>query len=207
MADSRSTRGRFLAGLLGSPPPGVLHVSVRGERGRTGHVPWYDLARRSSASSRRSTSRIRYASLSELTSKQPGTDFSPPGADRGFSSKGCAALPARRFSTHPRFSSRSRCSGGPAREFARARYHCRAWAFTWCGFERDSRHRDQIIATVVWYTFFSPGSLRRRLDLFYRNRDGVMGNTAAGRPRSRSWLVLVRIDLRNIVVDVMTGAR
>src|SRR5216684_3718839 len=72
---------QVLAGLLAIATPLVfLHVSVRGERGRTGNVPWYDLAAVIIAFVASAYLAIRYASLSELTSKQPWDGLLAAGA-------------------------------------------------------------------------------------------------------------------------------
>jgi TRAP transporter 4TM/12TM fusion protein len=72
---------QVLAGLLAIATPLVfLHVSVRGERGRTGNVPWYDLAAAIIAFVASAYLAIRYASLSELTSKQPWDGLLAAGA-------------------------------------------------------------------------------------------------------------------------------
>src|SRR6266705_3054062 len=61
-----------LAGLLAIATPLVfLHVSAAGERGRAGALPWYDLAAAIAGFAASAYLAIRYASLSELTSKQP----------------------------------------------------------------------------------------------------------------------------------------
>src|SRR5438034_11440905 len=63
---------QVLAGLLAIATPLVfLHVSAGGERGRAGAVPWYDAAAAIAALAASAYLAIRYASLSELTSKQP----------------------------------------------------------------------------------------------------------------------------------------
>src|SRR5712672_1981389 len=63
---------QVLAGLLAIATPLVfLHVSAGGERGRAGAVPWYDLAAAITGFAASAYLAIRYASLSELTSKQP----------------------------------------------------------------------------------------------------------------------------------------
>src|SRR2546429_3552349 len=63
---------QVLAGLLAIATPLVfLHVSAAGERGRAGAVPWYDLAAAIAGFTASAYLAIRYASLSELTSKQP----------------------------------------------------------------------------------------------------------------------------------------
>ncbi|TMH76643.1 MAG: TRAP transporter large permease subunit [Betaproteobacteria bacterium] len=72
---------QVLAGLLAIATPLVfLHVSVRGERGRTGNVPWYDLAAAVIGFAASAYLAIRYASLSELTSKQPWDGLLAAGA-------------------------------------------------------------------------------------------------------------------------------
>jgi len=63
---------QVLAGLLAIATPLVfLHVSAAGERGRAGAVPWYDAAAAVAGCAASAYLAIRYASLSELTSKQP----------------------------------------------------------------------------------------------------------------------------------------
>src|SRR5437763_1432965 len=63
---------QVLAGLLAIATPLVfLHVSAAGERGRAGAVPWYDLVAAIAGFAASAYLAIRYASLSELTSKQP----------------------------------------------------------------------------------------------------------------------------------------
>src|SRR6266568_4578056 len=70
-----------LAGLLAIATPLVfLHVSARGERGRTGDVPWYDLAAAIIGFVAAAYLAARYASLSELTSKQPWDGLLAAGA-------------------------------------------------------------------------------------------------------------------------------
>src|SRR2546425_2271946 len=72
---------QVLAGLLAIATPLVfLHVSARGERGRTGNVPWYDLAAAVIGFAASAYLAIRYASLSELTSKQPWDGLLAAGA-------------------------------------------------------------------------------------------------------------------------------
>ncbi|HEY6239309.1 MAG TPA: TRAP transporter fused permease subunit [Burkholderiales bacterium] len=72
---------QYLAGLLAIATPLVfLHVSARGERGRTGGVPWYDLAAAIAGFAASAYLAIRYASLSELTSKQPWDGLLAAGA-------------------------------------------------------------------------------------------------------------------------------
>src|SRR6266702_1382292 len=72
---------QVLAGLLAIATPLVfLHVSARGERGRTGKVPWYDLAAAIAGFAASAYLAIRYASLSELTSKQPWDGLLAAGA-------------------------------------------------------------------------------------------------------------------------------
>src|SRR5258705_2447878 len=62
---------QYLAGLLAIATPMVfLHVSAGGERGR-GRVPWYDLAAAVAGFAAAAYLAVRYATLSELTSKQP----------------------------------------------------------------------------------------------------------------------------------------
>lgn len=62
---------QYLAGLLAIATPLVfLHVSARGERGRTA-VPWYDLVAAGAGFLAAAYLATRYARLSELTSKQP----------------------------------------------------------------------------------------------------------------------------------------
>src|SRR5258705_98281 len=63
---------QVLAGLLAIATPLVfLHVSAGGERGRAVAVPWYDAAAAIAGFAASAYLAIRYASLSELTSKQP----------------------------------------------------------------------------------------------------------------------------------------
>src|SRR5256885_7488896 len=63
---------QVLAALLAIATPLVfLHVSAAGERGRAGAVPWYDLVAAIAGFAASAYLAIRYASLSELTSKQP----------------------------------------------------------------------------------------------------------------------------------------
>src|SRR5437660_610445 len=63
---------QVLAGLLAIATPLVfLHVSAAGERGRAGAVPWYDAAAAVAGFTASAYLAIRYAGLSELTSKQP----------------------------------------------------------------------------------------------------------------------------------------
>src|SRR6266571_2949905 len=63
---------QVLAGLLAIATPLVfLHVSAAGERGRAGALPWYDLAAAIAGFAASAYLAIRYASLSELTSRQP----------------------------------------------------------------------------------------------------------------------------------------
>src|SRR2546430_16565981 len=63
---------QVLAGLLAIATPLVfLHVSAAGARGRAGAVPWYDLAAAIVGCTASAYLASRYASLSELTSKQP----------------------------------------------------------------------------------------------------------------------------------------
>src|SRR5207247_11279968 len=72
---------QVLAGLLAIATPLVfLHVSARGERGRTGNVPWYDLAAAIIGFLAAAYLAVRYASLSELTSKQPWDGLVAAGA-------------------------------------------------------------------------------------------------------------------------------
>src|SRR6266446_10884891 len=71
---------QVLAGLLAIATPLVfLHVSARGERGRAA-VPWYDLAAAAAGFAAAAYLAIRYASLSELTSKQPWDGLLAAGA-------------------------------------------------------------------------------------------------------------------------------
>jgi TRAP transporter 4TM/12TM fusion protein len=63
---------QYLAGLLAIATPLVfLHVSAGGERGREGGVPWYDLVAAVLGLAAAAYLAIRYATLSELTSRQP----------------------------------------------------------------------------------------------------------------------------------------
>src|SRR5258708_40250346 len=63
---------QYLAGLLAIATPLVfLNFSARGERGRTGPVPWYDAAAAGAGLLAAAYSPIRYASLSPLPPKQP----------------------------------------------------------------------------------------------------------------------------------------
>src|SRR5439155_16607161 len=63
---------QVLAGLLAIATPLVfLHVSAAGERGRADAVPWYDLAAGIIGFLGAAYRPVRYASRSELTSKQP----------------------------------------------------------------------------------------------------------------------------------------
>jgi TRAP transporter 4TM/12TM fusion protein len=71
---------QYLAGLLAIATPLVfLHVSARGERGRAA-VPWYDLAAAAAGFLAAAYLAIRYATLSELTSKQPWDGLLAAGA-------------------------------------------------------------------------------------------------------------------------------
>jgi len=71
---------QVLAGLLAIATPLVfLHVSARGERGRAA-VPWYDLVAAAAGFAAAAYLAIRYASLSELTSKQPWDGLLAAGA-------------------------------------------------------------------------------------------------------------------------------
>jgi len=71
---------QYLAGLLAIATPLVfLHVSARGERGRT-TVPWYDLVAAAAGFLAAAYVAIRYASLSELTSRQPWDGLLAAGA-------------------------------------------------------------------------------------------------------------------------------
>src|SRR5207245_11348106 len=59
---------QVLAGLLAIATPLVfLHVSARGERGRTGQVPWYDLVAAFAGAAAAAYLALRYASPSEPT--------------------------------------------------------------------------------------------------------------------------------------------
>src|SRR6266705_1463579 len=70
-----------LAGLLAIATPLVfLHVSAAGERGRAGALPWYDLVAAIAGFAASAYLAIRYASLSELTSKQPWDGLLAAGA-------------------------------------------------------------------------------------------------------------------------------
>src|SRR5216117_2509974 len=72
---------QVLAGLLAIATPLVfLHVSAAGERGRAGAVPWYDLVAAIAGFAASAYLAIRYASLSELTSKQPWDGLLAAGA-------------------------------------------------------------------------------------------------------------------------------
>src|SRR6266446_8825484 len=63
---------QLLAGLLAIATPLVfLHVSAAGERGGADAAPWYDLAAAIIGFFAAAYLAVRYASLSELTSKQP----------------------------------------------------------------------------------------------------------------------------------------
>src|SRR5216683_3235243 len=72
---------QYLAGLLAIATPLVfLNFSARAERGRTGPVPWYDAAAAAAGFIAAAYLAIRYASLSELTSKQPWDGLLAAGA-------------------------------------------------------------------------------------------------------------------------------
>lgn len=72
---------QYLAGLIAIATPLVfLNFSARGERGRTGPVPWYDAAAAIAGFVAAAYLAIRYASLSELTSKQPWDGLLAAGA-------------------------------------------------------------------------------------------------------------------------------
>src|SRR6266849_7906099 len=72
---------QYLAGLLAIATPLVfLNFSARGERGRTGPVPWYDAAAAVAGLIAAAYLAIRYASLYELTSKQPWDGLVTAGA-------------------------------------------------------------------------------------------------------------------------------
>src|SRR6266516_1292374 len=72
---------QVLAGLLAIATPLVfLHVSAAGERGRAGAVPWYDLVAAIIGFFAAAYLAVRYASLSELTSKQPWDGLLAAGA-------------------------------------------------------------------------------------------------------------------------------
>src|SRR6266581_2058788 len=72
---------QVLAGLLAIATPLVfLHVSAAGERGRAGAVPWYDLVAAIIGFFAAAYLAVRYASLSELTSKQPWDGLVAAGA-------------------------------------------------------------------------------------------------------------------------------
>src|SRR6266516_2410924 len=72
---------QVLAGLLAIATPLVfLHVSAAGERGRADAVPWYDLAAAIIGFLAAAYLAVRYASLSELTSKQPWDGLVAAGA-------------------------------------------------------------------------------------------------------------------------------
>src|SRR5205809_250940 len=72
---------QVLAGLLAIATPLVfLHVSAAGERGRAGAVSWYDLVAAIAGFAASAYLAIRYASLSELTSKQPWDGLLAAGA-------------------------------------------------------------------------------------------------------------------------------
>src|SRR2546426_12726224 len=63
---------QVLAGLLAIATPLVfLHVSARGERGRTGNVPWYDLAAPAIGLAAPAFLQIGCAHLPDHPSKQP----------------------------------------------------------------------------------------------------------------------------------------
>ena len=63
---------QYLAWLLAIATPLVfLHVSARGERGREGGVSWYDLVAAALGFAAAAYLALRYATLSQLTSKQP----------------------------------------------------------------------------------------------------------------------------------------
>jgi TRAP transporter 4TM/12TM fusion protein len=71
---------QYLAGILAIATPLVfLHVSASGERGR-GVVPWYDLLAAILAFAAAAYLASRYATLSELTSKQPWDGLLAAGA-------------------------------------------------------------------------------------------------------------------------------
>src|SRR5262245_45369728 len=71
---------QYLAGLLAIATPLVfLHVSAGGERGRR-TVPWYDLCAAAVGFAAAGYLAIRYASLSELTSRQPWDGLVAAGA-------------------------------------------------------------------------------------------------------------------------------
>src|SRR5258705_13854144 len=71
---------QVLAGLLAIATPLVfLHVSAKGERGRAA-VPWYDLAAAILAFAAAAYLALRYATLSELTSRQPWDGLLAAGA-------------------------------------------------------------------------------------------------------------------------------
>ena len=71
---------QYLAGLLAIATPLVfLHVSARGERGRTA-VPWYDLVAAAAGFLAAAYLAIRYATLSELTSRPPWDGLLAAGA-------------------------------------------------------------------------------------------------------------------------------
>src|SRR6266571_1112675 len=72
---------QVLAGLLAIATPLVfLHVSAAGERGRADAVPWYDLAAAIIGFLAAAYLAVRYASLSELTTKQPWDGLVAAGA-------------------------------------------------------------------------------------------------------------------------------
>jgi len=71
---------QYLAGLLAIATPLVfLHVSAGGQRGRS-KVPWYDLAAAVAGFAAAAYLAARYATLSELTSKQPWDGLLAAGA-------------------------------------------------------------------------------------------------------------------------------
>jgi TRAP transporter 4TM/12TM fusion protein len=72
---------QYLAALLAVATCLVfLHVSARGERGRKGGAPWYDLAAAVVGLAAGAYLAIRYATLSELTTRQPWDGLLAAGA-------------------------------------------------------------------------------------------------------------------------------
>jgi len=145
VADSPSTPSRFSPACSRSPRLWCSCTCPPPASGPRGAVPWYDLAAAIAGFAASSFLAIRYASISELTSKQPW--------DGLLAGRRLLVLFPPRAGPHVRIAPllyhpcvhRARdvrgkpCPGN----FARARYRCRAWLLPGVGFERDSRHRDQ----------------------------------------------------------------
>jgi len=167
------------------------------ERGRTGNVP---------CTTRRGDHRLRrvgltcdpYASLSELTSKQPGGTSRPPALIVLFLEGLRRKLPARRFSTPPSFHRARDVRGSPAPGSSPALDTAAALAITWWWDSSAISASDQVYRDCRGgIRFFSASAPQGgRLDLFTGIAMALMGKYRGGAARSRIVGSSCSIDLR-----------